>query len=486
MWLILALLITFLLSVTTYLFMGRNKNALTSQKKNKNTIKPKEEIKPEEKIQYKEDIKPKPEKIINKEEEEEKKRRREEQEKQTLLKRERQKIALKEKKEQEEKDYQIYKQEKAQKEKEEKERQRLAKIEWDAEVEKNIRERKLLEKQLDEQIKREKKSYLEQLRKEEELKEQKKKEEIQIREKKLARFKPSGVLYEPIDEKDLKKQLSIFPSGSKSLCEVMPKFKCPEEISDTRGIFPCLLEKVIELNEFVCYEIPRKKAFSILDGTSCLMQMPICRTADNWIGIPAYLETYMPAEHIVSFPMDAKPIFAVNKKYVNIENKDAILIPSYSNMLEFITLHCEISKCSGVELGFQIFGILNGEPCQNRCAVFLSLCMFGSEVVRCPRWFGTNLMILDLICSKRLTWQNIFEPRKGLGFFPPSTVEAVQNSKQPCNINLETIQEENRIIEMWLKIFLRINSDAPIKLSQPEICEILFNRLARTNFLLEK
>jgi hypothetical protein len=371
------------------------------------------------------------------------------------------------------------------------EQMKLLQEQWRIEEEEQKQKNELLEKayaerqklELAEKQRREQKLREEQ-KKEEQERKRKVEEETRRKQEREARFKPSGVLYEPIPEKDLKKCLSIFPCGSKLLCEGSDEFTCPGEIPNRRGILPCLLENVLLFNPALCNH--KKKALCLLDETTSLMQMPIMRTLDNWIGIPACLKTYMPATHIVSFPPHQDPIFAKNKKDVDIESEGAILIPAYSDMLKFIKLHCEITKCSGVELGSQIFGLLNGEPCQNRCAIFLYLCMFGAEVARCPRWFGINMMLLDLICCGKLTWDDIFAPRKGLGFYPPSTEKAVQSSKEPCDINLETIQEEDRIIDLWLKTLLNMDLGSQIGLSQPKICEILFKRLSGTDFMLRK
>ena len=82
------------------------------------------------------------------------------------------------------------------------------------------------------------------------------------------------------------------------------------------------------------------------------------------------------------------------------------------------------------------------------------LLMFGSETLRCRRWYCISLMILDLISAGKISWKQVFGPRQ-VGqqhYYPPSTNSAVNNSKSPQNSSLQTIEEENAVINLWLKL----------------------------------
>jgi hypothetical protein len=381
-----------------------------------------------------------------------------------------------EKERQEAEDFRIWKEAQDKKKQEDKERQRIAALEWERDAAEYRRKRAEFDKRLEADIERNKKEYQQRFAKEEEEKKRKKEEETKKREEKEARYKPTGVLYEPIAEDILKKELSGEPPSPFVRCEKALKFNCPKERRLSPVLLSCLLEDVLYCNQHLDIH-PRAVALLRLSRT--LMQMRIVRTLDNWIGVPVCLGTYLPASHIVKFPEHHDPVFAKNKLYTRIEDPQAILIPAYSDILEFINLHCGITRCTSIELGLEISNLLNGATTQNRCATFLYLCMFGAEAERCPRWFGINVMLLDLVCTGVLTWENLFAPRRGLGFYPPSTVEAVRNSRDPHEYT-ETIQEEVRIIELWFEQYLGRRLD----LSQPEICEILFQRLSRTDLML--
>lgn len=130
---------------------------------------------------------------------------------------------------------------------------------------------------------------------------------------------------------------------------------------------------------------------------------------------------------------------------------DAIVFPHYWEFLELLQHHIKPFQDQNIANNIRSCLV---KPSQDVFINLIFLIIFGAETHRCTRWYVIAMMVLDLISGGKIKWDNVFGQRiqNQLVYWPPSTLTAVFNSKYFNNPDLATIQEENNVVEEWLKM----------------------------------